>query len=83
MDDLEKVEKMPLWDLGIVELAGHNIETKGREEVNEKLKNGWILLHIYTLTYQEDGTWRDRPMVILGLPKNQQRVMKKERLVAL
>lgn len=58
-----------LWDLGITELTGHNVETQGREEVNALLKKGWILLHMYTLKYREDGTWRERPMVILGKPK--------------
>jgi hypothetical protein len=55
-----------LWDLGITELAGHNIETHGREEVNRMLQEGWILLHIYTLHYQDDGIWRERPMAVLG-----------------
>jgi len=58
-----------LWELGIAELAGHNIESAGREEVNKMLKKGWMLLHIYTLKYHEDGVWRERPMVILGRPK--------------
>jgi hypothetical protein len=55
-----------LWDLGIAELSGHNIEAHGREEVNRRLREGWILLHIYTLHYQDDGIWRERPMAILG-----------------
>lgn len=59
----------PLWELGITELAGHNIETAGREEVNKMLSEGWLLLHIYTLKYREDGVWRERPMAILGKPK--------------
>ena len=59
-----------LWDLGIEELTGRNIETQGREEVNELLSNGWILLHIYTLKYREDNIWRERPMAILGKPKS-------------
>lgn len=58
-----------LWELGISELAGHNIETQGREEVNKMLTEGWLLLHIYTLKYREDGTWRERPMAILGKPR--------------
>lgn len=57
-----------LWSLGIRELAGHNIEAQGREEVNSMLAEGWLLLHIYTLKYQEDGVWRERPMAILGRP---------------
>jgi len=59
-----------LWELGIKELAGHNIEASGREEVNDMLKKGWLLLHIYTLKYREDGVWRERPMAILGKPKH-------------
>ncbi|MGH7196237.1 MAG: hypothetical protein ACREGJ_00540 [Candidatus Saccharimonadales bacterium] len=58
-----------LWELGITELAGHNIETAGREEVNKMLDEGWTLLHIYTLKYREDGIWRERPMAILGRQK--------------
>ena len=58
-----------LWDLGITELDGHNIEASGREEVNQMLKDGWLLLHIYTLKYREDNIWRERPMAILGRPK--------------
>jgi hypothetical protein len=58
----------PLWELGITELTGRNLETAGREDVNDMLQNGWILLHIYTLKYRENGTWRERPMAILGRP---------------
>ena len=61
---------IPLWQLDIVELAGHNIETRGREEVNRLLSEGWILLHVYTLKYEENGVWRERPMAILGRPRN-------------
>lgn len=60
------VETLPLWQLDIVELTGHNLETRGREEVNRLLDEGWRLLHIYTLKYHEDGVWRERPMAILG-----------------
>jgi len=63
----------PLWELGINELAGRNLETAGRNEVNEMLKQGWVLLHIYTLRYPERESprgprvvWRERPMAILG-----------------
>ena len=59
----------PLWELDIGELAGHNIEARGREEVNRLLTEGWILLHIYTLKYGENGVWRERPMAILGRPR--------------
>jgi len=30
------------------------------------LKAGWRLLHIYTLRYEDNGVWRERPMAILG-----------------
>ena len=67
-NSLEQPEQVPsqLWELGITELAGHNIEAHGREEVNKMLKEGWTLLHIYTVHYQDDGVWRQRPMAILG-----------------
>ena len=58
------LERLPLWQLDIVELTGHNLETRGREEVNRLLDAGWRLLHIYTLKYEEDGVWRERPMGI-------------------
>ena len=60
------IERLPLWQLDIVELTGHNLEARGREEVNRLLEIGWRLLHIYTLKYEEDGIWRERPMGILG-----------------
>jgi hypothetical protein len=66
---VERVQHIQLWELGITELAGHNIETQGREEVNKMLKEGWVLLHIYTLHYNDDGVWRQRPMAILGSPQ--------------
>jgi len=60
------LETLPLWQLDIVELTGHNLEVRGREEVNRLLQTGWRLLHIYTLKYEEDAVWRERPMAILG-----------------
>lgn len=60
------VETLPLWQLDIGELTGHNLESRGREDVNALLQAGWRLLHIYTLKYHEDGVWRERPMAILG-----------------
>jgi hypothetical protein len=68
---VEELHHAQLWELGITELAGHNIEAQGREEVNRMLKEGWRLLHIYTLHYQDDGIWRQRPMAILGRPATQ------------
>jgi hypothetical protein len=56
----------PLWHLGIVEITGHNLEARGREEVNRLLHEGWHLLHIYTLKYSDHGEWCERPMAILG-----------------
>ena len=66
------LEKLPLWQLEIVEVTGHNLEARGREEVNRLLEAGWRLLHIYTLKYEEDGVWRERPMGILGRLRNVQ-----------
>ncbi len=58
-----------VWQLEIGELTGHNIEAKGREEVNRLLKEGWVMLHIYTLHYRENSGWHERPMAILGKPR--------------
>ena len=66
------LESLPLWQLDIIELTGHNLEARGREEVNRLLEAGWRLLHIYTLKYEEDGVWRERPMGILGRSRNSQ-----------
>lgn len=38
---------LPLWQLNIGEVTGHNLEVGGREEVNRLLNQGWRLLHIY------------------------------------
>lgn len=70
-------EWLPLWQLDIEEVTGHNLEARGREEVNRLLKSGWRLLHVYTLKYEEDGVWRERPMAILGRLK----VSREERLL--
>jgi len=64
------LERLPLWQLDIAELTGHNLEARGREEVNRLLDAGWRLLHIYTLRYEEGGVWRERPMAILGRLRN-------------
>jgi hypothetical protein len=68
------VPALDLWNLEIKELTSKSLESSGREEVNEMLKNGWILLHLYTLKYKDEvdseSTWRERPMAILGKPKN-------------
>lgn len=61
----------PIWEIGIVEVRAHSLESAGREEVNELLQQGWLLLHIYTLKYFDEdggGTWRERPMAVLGKP---------------
>ena len=64
------LDRLPLWQLDIVELTGHNLEIRGREEVNRLLETGWRLPHICTLKYEEDGVWRERPMGILGRLRN-------------
>jgi FtsZ-binding cell division protein ZapB len=64
------VETLPLWQLDIAELTGHNLEARGREEVNRLLSAGWLLLHIYTLKHREDEVWRERPMAVLGRPRH-------------
>jgi hypothetical protein len=74
---IKSPEWLPLWRLDIEEVTGHNLEARGREEVNRLPKSGWRLLHIYTLKYEEDGVWRERPMAILGRLK----VNREERLL--
>jgi len=66
-------ETIPLWQLDIVEVTGHNLEARGREEVNRLLGSGWRLLLVYTLKFQEGGVWRERPMAILGKLRNGQK----------
>jgi hypothetical protein len=66
VESLRIVEGASLWQQDIGELTGHNLEARGREHVNRLLQEGWRLLHIYTLKYQEAGVWRERPMAILG-----------------
>jgi FtsZ-binding cell division protein ZapB len=67
------VETIPLWQLDIAEVTGHNLEARGRDEVNRLLGSGWRLLLIYTLKFQEGGVWRERPMAILGRLRNGQK----------
>lgn len=59
---------LPLWELNIKEVTGRNLEAHGRTLVNKLLKKGWILIHVYTLRYKQNGVWRERPMAILGKP---------------
>lgn len=68
----EKIEpNVALWELEIEQVEGRSLERKGRDEINEMLSEGWILLSIYTLRYKDaEDTWFERPMAILGLPKN-------------
>lgn len=72
----EKVEpNIALWDLQIQEVEGKSLERKGRDEVNEMLTEGWVLLSVYTLRYKDgDDTWFERPMAILGYPKNPKKI---------
>ena len=60
----------PLWQFDFAEVTGHNLESRGRKEVNRLLGAGWRLLHVYTLRYEENGVWRERPMAILGRPRD-------------
>ena len=60
----------PLWQFDFAEVTGHNLESRGRKEVNRLLAAGWRLLHVYTLRYEENGVWRERPMAILGRPRD-------------
>lgn len=68
----ERVEnRFPLWELEIEEVEGRSLEKRGRENINEMLSQGWIMLYIYTLRYKDDNdTWIERPMAILGRPAN-------------
>lgn len=68
----EKIEpNLALWELDIEQVEGRSLEKKGRDEINDLLSDGWILLSIYTLRYKsDDDTWFERPMAILGLPKH-------------
>jgi hypothetical protein len=60
------LERSPLWQLDIVEVTGHHLEARGTGRGESVTGEGWRLLHIYTLRYQEDGVWRERPMAFLG-----------------
>lgn len=63
-------DTQPLWQSDFAEVTGHNLESRGRKEVNRLLAAGWRLLHVYTLRYEENGIWRERPMAILGRPRD-------------
>jgi hypothetical protein len=56
--------------MDFAEVTGHNLESRGRKEVNRLLEAGWRLLLVYTLRYEEKGVWRERPMAILGRLRN-------------
>lgn len=56
--------------MDFAEVTGHNLESRGRKEVNRLLEAGWRLLMVYTLRYEENGIWRERPMAILGRLRN-------------
>lgn len=79
--DLPMPQEMNLAALDIGEVTGHNLEVRGREEVNRLLAQGWQLLHIYTLKYQEDGVWRERPMAILGRKREPKKALRDETAV--
>ena len=71
-----------LWELDIAEVTGHNLEARGREEVNRLLEEGWRLLHIYTLRYREEEVWRERPMAILGKARSPKRSTEESKTAA-
>lgn len=68
----------PLWQFDFAEVTGHNLELRGRKEVNRLLAAGWRLLHVYTLRYEENGIWRERPMAILGRPRGRSHEARKD-----
>jgi len=55
-----------IWNIGVKELTAKSLEASTRDEVNDMLADGWILLHVYTLKYREGNVWRERPMAVLG-----------------
>jgi hypothetical protein len=71
-----------IWQFDFAEVTGHNLETRGRKEVNRLLAEGWRLLLVYTLRYEQDGVWRERPMAILGRPRENPAVTQKMMLFA-
>ena len=76
------VGAQPLWQFDFAEVTGHNLESRGRKEVNRLLAAGWRLLHVYTLRYEENGVWRERPMAILGRLRNGSREARKRELLS-
>jgi len=76
------VGAQPLWQFDFAEVTGHNLESRGRKEVNRLLAAGWRLLHVYTLRYEENGVWRERPMAILGRLRNGSREARKSELLS-
>ena len=67
------IDAQPLWQFDFAEVTAHNLEARGRKEVNRLLAAGWRLLHVYTLRYEQDEVWRERPMAILGRLRNVER----------
>lgn len=79
--NVEKKEpNIALWEFEIQQIEGKSLERKGRDEINDMLLDGWIVLSVYTLRFKNDDTWLERPMAILGLPKHpvKQKRKKKE-----
>jgi hypothetical protein len=52
------VETFLLWQIDVVELTGHNLKARGREEVNRLLEVEWRHLHIYMLKYGASVQWQ-------------------------
>jgi hypothetical protein len=77
----EKVDpNLALWELEVQQVEGKSLERKGRDEINDMLSEGWIILSVYTLRFKNnDDTWLERPMAILGLPKHPIKQQKKKK----
>lgn len=76
----KSVTTMALWELEVQQVEGKSLEKKGREEINEMLSQGWVILSVYTLRFKDgNDTWLERPMAILGLPKHPVRQKTKPR----
>ena len=78
--NVEKKEpNIALWEFEIQQVEGKSLERKGRDEINDMLLDGWIMLSVYTLRFKNDDIWLERPMAILGLPKHPVRQKRKKK----
>lgn len=63
-------KEVKLWELGIDAVEARTLQANGREEVNKLLSEGWTLIHVYTVKYKDEDVWRERPMAIIGRPRD-------------